>query len=316
MVLSLVGNAIKMALLLKSRGKMKGADLAKELEVSERQIRQYRDDLEQAGIFIQSTTGKYGGYVLQSSENLSFGLQENELMVLEMINEQLRYNNDLYAKEFTAIVDKVRASINSTSKQYERLSYFTVQPKANIDQQEEKKKYQDIYFAYIGRYKVKMQYQSLTSGIKERVVEPYGLYHYKGDLYMVAFCELKQKFLDFKLCRIKEYEVLQEKYPIDHSFSWKKYSENTLGIYKDKEIDLLLKVSYPYSMIVKEKVWVDNQIIQEEADGSILLRAKMKGYQEIKSWILSMGVNAEVIQPKELREEIASEMIDTIKKYQ
>ena len=44
------------------------------------------------------------------------------------------------------------------------------------------------------------------------------------------------------------------------------------------------------AQIVKEKVWVKNQIITENRDeNSILFQAKMKGKVEIKSWILSMG---------------------------
>ena len=34
----------------------------------------------------------------------------------------------------------------------------------------------------------------------------------------------------------------------------------------------------------------------------------MKGYSEIKSWILSMGSNVEVIEPQNLREDIISEI--------
>ncbi|WP_444505585.1 WYL domain-containing protein, partial [Clostridioides difficile] len=30
---------------------------------------------------------------------------------------------------------------------------------------------------------------------------PYGLFNYKSDTYMVAFCEKRFKFIDFKLCR-------------------------------------------------------------------------------------------------------------------
>ena len=39
----------------------------------------------------------------------------------------------------------------------------------------------------------------------------------------------------------------------------------------------------------------------------------MKGYSEIKSWILSMGANVEVIKPEKLREDIICE-IEKIKK--
>lgn len=43
--------------------------LAEKLEVSERMIRKYKQELEQAGIYINSITGKYGGYQIDKENN-------------------------------------------------------------------------------------------------------------------------------------------------------------------------------------------------------------------------------------------------------
>lgn len=305
--MSYIGNAIRMAILLRSRGRMKSSELAQELEVGERQIRRYRDDLEQAGIFINAKTGNYGGYELVSNDLIGLGLEDDEITVLEMLNEQLKYNNDLYSKEFEGIVDKLRAYKNQQVDTTAHMSYFTIQPKSNYDTEVEKKKYLDIHSAYLLHRKIKMKYYSLTSGLSERVIHPYGLFHYKGDLYLVAYCEKRKRFIDFKLCRIKAYEILEEKFEVDRTFSWKKYSENTIGIYKDEEIELELKVKHPFSVIISEKVWVENQEIQQFEDGSILFKAKIKGYSEIKSWITSMGSQVEVIAPEKLRLDVKRE---------
>lgn len=305
--MSCIGNAIKMAILLRSRGKMKSSELAQELEVGERQIRKYRDDLEQAGIFINSKTGNYGGYELMCNELIGLDLKQDEITVLEMINEQLKYNNDLYVKEFESIVDKLRAYKNQQVDTTAHMSYFTIQPKGNYDAQAEKKKYLDIHAAYLLHKKIKMMYYSLTSGLRERIIHPYGLFHYKGDLYLVAYCQNRKQFIDFKLCRIKEYVVLEEKFKVDHSFSWKKYSENTIGIYRDEELEIELKIKHPFSVIISEKVWVENQEIKKLEDESILFKAKMRGYSEIKSWILSMGCQVEVLAPEKLRSDINGE---------
>ena len=47
------------------------------LEVSKRMIRQYKLELEQAGIYLKSYTGKYGGYKL--NENSDFLRSDNEV---------------------------------------------------------------------------------------------------------------------------------------------------------------------------------------------------------------------------------------------
>lgn len=297
-----------MMILLQSRGKMKCSELAKELEVKERQIRTYRADLEQAGIFIKYTPGIYGGYEIDKENSISnIRLSLDEISVLEMLNEQLKYSNDIYKNEFDNILTKIKAVLsNSTEKTY--MDYFSIQPQCNYNYEEEKKKCNDITISYITKSKLKINYYSINSGLKERIVHPYGIYNYKSDKYMVAFCENRNKVIDFKLCRIKNYDILDEKYKIKNDFIWEEYSKNSIGIYKDREIDILLKIKHPFSIIVKEKIWVDNQKIIDQEDNSIIFKAKMRGYTEIKSWILSMGSNVEVIKPLELRNDIIEEV--------
>ncbi|HBH0635052.1 TPA: WYL domain-containing protein, partial [Clostridioides difficile] len=79
------------------------------------------------------------------------------------------------------------------------------------------------------------------------------------------------------------------------------------------EINVVIKISHPFSIIIKEKVWVNNQQIIEYDDKSIMFKAKMRGYEEIKSWILSMGAYVEVVEPDRLRNDILSE-IEKMKK--
>lgn len=306
-------NTLKMAILLQSRGTMKGYELAQELGVAERQILTYKNALEEAGIMINSKQGIYGGYTLLGSNLLGLNIDKNEIFILEVIKEQLIYNNDMNKDEFINIVDKLKAIINNQSDFSDYIDYFTIQPKSNIDIQKQKKLYNEIIYAYITKRKIRITYDSLTSGKKKRVVHPYGMFNYKGDIYMVAYCENRKTFLDFKICRISEYEILEEKYNRDSSFNWYDYSKNCMGIYKDGEIYIILKIKYPFSAIIKEKIWVDNQEILENEDKSILFKATMKGYSEIKSWILSMGANVEVIKPEKLREDIICE-IEKIKK--
>ena len=83
--------------------------------------------------------------------------------------------------------------------------------------------------------------------------------------------------------------------------------ENCLGIYRDEELDVKLKIKNQMSEIVKEKIWVENQKI-EEIEGGIIFKAKIRGKTELISWILSMGSDAEVLEPEELRQEITDEI--------
>lgn len=75
--MSKVANMLNMLQILKDKNIHSISSLAERLEVSERMIRQYKLELEQAGIYLKSYTGKFGGY--QLDENSNFLKIENEV---------------------------------------------------------------------------------------------------------------------------------------------------------------------------------------------------------------------------------------------
>lgn len=80
--MSKIANMLNMLQILKDEKVHSIQDLAKKLEVSERMIRQYKLELEQAGIYINSITGKYGGYQIE---------RENSFLKLEDIVKEEMY---------------------------------------------------------------------------------------------------------------------------------------------------------------------------------------------------------------------------------
>lgn len=75
--MSKVANMLNMLQILKDKNIHSISSLAQKLEVSERMIRQYKSELEQAGIYLKSYTGKYGGYKIDDNNN--FFKIENEV---------------------------------------------------------------------------------------------------------------------------------------------------------------------------------------------------------------------------------------------
>lgn len=75
--MSKVANMLHMLQILKDNKIHSISNLAEELEVSERMIRQYKLEFEQVGIYLKSFTGKYGGYQIDQNDN--FLKIENEI---------------------------------------------------------------------------------------------------------------------------------------------------------------------------------------------------------------------------------------------
>ena len=68
--MSKLGNAISMLNLLSTGKKYSVSELSTILEVSERMVRSYKEDLEKAGIYIDTIYGPTGGYVLNQAVKL------------------------------------------------------------------------------------------------------------------------------------------------------------------------------------------------------------------------------------------------------
>ncbi len=67
--MSKISNMLNMIQILKDENIHSIQNLSEKLEVSQRMIRRYKEELEQAGIYINSVTGKYGGYQIDKTNN-------------------------------------------------------------------------------------------------------------------------------------------------------------------------------------------------------------------------------------------------------
>lgn len=290
-------------------------ELADELEVSKRQVARYREDLDKSGIYIDTIPGKYGGYIINNKDYiLGLNVIDEEYLTLLSALDYLKYENFIGYPELKSLVDKIGALREVESDI--SFGFFIKNTKSNYDLQKEKNIWFDIKAAIITNRKIRILYESANQKSNFRIVHPYYVFQYKDSMYFAGFCEYRKEMRDFKISRIKEYRILDEIFDKDSNFDVKEYMKNCFGIFKDQEIFIELEIKYPIAQIIKEKIWVENQEIEElNNKNSILFKAKMKGLTEVKSWILSMGSNVKVIEPISLKEEIKIEAEKILENY-
>ena len=292
--------------LLHARGKMKISELAKELEVKERMIRIYRDEIEMAGIFIESEKGRNGGYYISNTSLFPIrNMSQQEMRALTFSIEQLlSKGNTVYSQDAQVALDKLNALCRIETDR-DRYIYFVQRSKPNYEFSNENRKYLQLQDALLAKRKVKIQYEKRSGEKSERIIDPYGFVHYNGFFYCVAMCNDRNDTRMFKLSRIKNIQILYDTYTIPESFNIRKEFPK-FGIVKEPlEVELLIYP--PFSASVPESIWGENQKIKYNFDKSILFRATMSGKESIKKWILGMGASVKVIAPKFLREEIIEE---------
>ena len=116
--MSKISNVLTLLQLLQSGRKYSISELSNELEVSERMIRVYKEDLEKAGIYIDTIMGPYGGYVLNQSIRMpvrKFKMKDAKLLDKYINSEKDKEIRD----ELVLLQDKIKG-VYIGSKQEEK----------------------------------------------------------------------------------------------------------------------------------------------------------------------------------------------------
>ena len=194
--MSKISNVIMMLQYLSSGRKYNIKDLSEKLEVSERMIRVYKEELEKAGIYIDTIMGPYGGYVL--NQNIRIPTRKFTKDDYEFLHNLKVKDEDKEKLEILA--DKVHGV------------YFDSKNE-NIELKDEIKKYYNILTKAIKEErKVLINYYSYTHGNQDRIIHPLDMFLYNNGWGCAAYCEKKKDLRHFELKRINNIELLDEKF--------------------------------------------------------------------------------------------------------
>lgn len=118
--MSKVSNVLTMLEYLSTGRKYSISELSEKLEVSPRMIRVYKDEIEKAGIYIDTIKGPYGGYVLNQNINVP-----KRFIIPNDINVN---NKEFYNIINRAIKEKKKCSIEYYSKDKKKVSKRIIHP--------------------------------------------------------------------------------------------------------------------------------------------------------------------------------------------
>ena len=199
--MSKISNVITMLELLNTGKKYSIKELSEQLEVSERMIRVYKEELEKAGIYIDTIMGPYGGYILNQS--IRMPLRKFKMKDTKILDKYIKEEKNIEKKnELILLQDKIKGVYIGSKQESAELNL----------KDETLKKYNILTRAIKEKRKVKILYYSYGKGENERVIDPAEMFLFQDGWYCAAFCELKKDIRHFELKRIINYELLEEKY--------------------------------------------------------------------------------------------------------
>lgn len=193
--------------LLRTRKQMTALQLAESLEVSERTI--YRDvqDLSFTGVPIISETGV--GYSLDKSYNLPpITFSESELESLLVGARMVQGWTDKHmAAEATRAIERIESilpeHLKSTLESIEMLV-----PTFHIFS-DVSEKMPWLRSAIKEQKKIEISYQRADGEYSDRIIWPLGLFFWGNVWTLVAWCELRNDYRQFRIDRMQKLKVLE-----------------------------------------------------------------------------------------------------------
>ena len=210
---------IRMLQILNSGRIYKVSELANLLETNPRNIIEYKRELEDAGYFIVSIPGKFGGYQLDKSSIIpSLKLTEEEKKILQVASDYLNARGDfLDSSIYQKAMSKIFSSMNTLPLVDETfiIPGFTLV----MSNEELHSRYTAIETCISNKKKISIDFLSTDNVVRTRVIHPYKLFMFNNAWFVIGYCELANDIRYFKLNRIESFTELNQKFRVLLSYT-------------------------------------------------------------------------------------------------
>lgn len=285
--------------ILVQKKKVTAKELADIFEVSVRTIYRDIEVLSCAGIPIYTSQGKDGGiclldeYVLNRSvlseeeqDQILFALQGMKTLTVQNKRDVLEKLSALFNKD---IYDWIRIDLSDWSKD---------------DSQE--KIFEMIKSAILNKQVIEFTYYNSNGEKSRRKAEPLQIWFKNRSWYLISYCRNKQDHRIFKIPRIKELKVLEERF------------ERVLPTQKEekrnfKNISLELEISKEMAYRVYDEF--ESSEISQNENGDFIVKAEYPENEWVYGYILSFGEYVKVLSPKRAKTIIKEKLEKTLKNY-
>jgi predicted DNA-binding transcriptional regulator YafY len=143
-----------------------------------------------------------------------------------------------------------------------------------------------------------------TAVVRPYLIEPSLQTH---ALYLIGWDETRDALRTFKIERIRDVALTPRTFEPPEPGSLEGALRAAWDIIADQPAtEVVLRFAPAVATRVLETTWHPTQRVTTQEDGSLVWRATVAGTIEIRLWILSWGDEVEVLEPAELRNNVAS----------
>ncbi|MFF7979029.1 helix-turn-helix transcriptional regulator [Streptomyces sp. NPDC007901] len=310
---------IKMVLLLQSRSAMTAAELAGELEVSERTVMRDAQALSEAGVPVYADRGRGGGYRLVGGYRTrltGLGRNEAEALFLSGVPGALREMgledaaSAARLKVSAALLPSLRDASRTASQRFhlDAPNWFT--------EPETPALLPDVADAVWDDRRVVARYRRGESEVR-RELEPYGLVLKAGVWYLCARVTESDSYRVYRIDRFTSVEAGEERFGRDEEFDlpgfWNRRAEQFARSLLHAEVVVRLSAvgvrRLPYAVDPVAARQALAGAGAPDAHGWVTVTLPVENEEVAHGQLTALGPEAEVLAPPRLRARFAADAV-------
>lgn len=300
-------------------------EICDRLDISRKVAMDYLADLQEQHIPVRDKADYYGKtnskrwYIDESNYSRSFSIKltDTERLMLRSVLERTRMFDKTELKEAMAIL---RSKINSVSlyDRRKRLTTTYASFKGGKDYCGKEDVINTVLRAIEESILCTVTYRAANSGeAKTYNIEPYTFVDHGNALYCIAAIPAHNR--DIRVLAIERIEKItlhaDQSFTLKEDYDPEQYLGSSFGIIVEEPVRVRVRFTASAAFYARERVWGQDQTVEEEADGSIILSFTAAGLTEIKRWALSFGSAARVLEPENLVADIKKEAQELARTY-
>jgi predicted DNA-binding transcriptional regulator YafY len=294
------------AILIQLQGKkvVKASEIADRFNISLRTV--YRDvkALQESGVPIGAEAGT--GYYIVEGYHLPPVMFNREEAAALLTGEKLmeHFSDRSNRQQFSSAMQKIRAVLRGSEKDFLEVLDENIAVIRNRAPQEDEfpnRFLTDIQQALGKQQVLQMEYRAAQSNeFTRRNVEPIGIYHNNGTWYLIAWCQLRGDYRNFRTDRIRNMQVTGTGYNKSRHITLQQYLEKYNS-------DPVPEHTFKVRFTKRVACYLGNQryyygMVEEKACDDHIEYTFMNNYplEYFARWILMWGNDVDILAPAEL----------------
>lgn len=289
------------------------AEIARRLGVHRSTAAEYVDDLSRRTVVYEPSPDRYA--IDRDNYKIQVRLTMHESLALHLAARLLTTRTDKHNPHAASALRKLGAAL-------ERLAPLISQHmQRSADVIDDASRRRDPVFIHVletltrawsqGK-KVHLTHQMDDGKVFEYDFAPYFIEPYAvgRTVHVIGFREPPSAIRTFKVERIRTVTLLENApYQIPPDFDPREMLKDAWGIWYTERAPekVVLRFSRQVAPRVRETQWHHTEQVHEQSDGSLLWEARIAEWQEMLNWVRGWGADVEVVEPRELREELMRE---------